>query len=44
MSKDDMDGMVKSRNDENQALVAHNSKGRRGSPRRRSCSEREESP
>jgi hypothetical protein len=44
---DDMDGMVKSRNDENHALVActrksrRGSLGRKGSPRRIDSPERE---
>jgi hypothetical protein len=32
VSRDDMDGMVKSSSDENQALAARTRKGRRGSP------------
>jgi hypothetical protein len=50
VSRDDMDGMVKSSNDENQALATHGRKGRRGSPckigslGRRDSPEREASP
>jgi hypothetical protein len=45
VSRDDMDGMVKSRNDENQGLATCTRKGRKGSPgRRRAYLEREASP
>jgi hypothetical protein len=50
VSRDDMDGMVKSSSDENQALAActrkgrRGSLGRRGSPGRRDSPEREASP
>jgi hypothetical protein len=43
VSRDDLDGVVKSRNDENHALVARNRKGIRGSPGRRASPEREAS-
>jgi hypothetical protein len=39
-----MDGVVKSRNDENQALVARTGKGERGSPDRRGPSKIRTSP
>jgi hypothetical protein len=44
VSRDDMDGVVKSSSDENQALAAHTRKGRRGSPDRRGPSGRRDSP
>jgi hypothetical protein len=39
-----MDGMVKCRSDENQALTVRTRKGRRDSPRRRVSPKREASP
>jgi hypothetical protein len=49
ISRDDVDGMVKSINDDNQALAIHTRRGirgsigRRGSPRRGASPEREAS-
>jgi hypothetical protein len=44
VSKDDMDGMVKSINDENHSLVARTRKRKRGSPSRRGSPGRMYSP
>jgi len=42
--KDDMDGMVKSNSDENQALASRTRKGIRGSPGERGLTGRRDSP
>jgi hypothetical protein len=44
MSRDDMDGMVKSSSDENQSLIAYTRKGIKCSPGRRSFPGRRYSP